>query len=629
MKTTGKVLLSSIASIALSTSIAVGGTFALFTSESKVNIAITSGKVAVVANATDLTTYSMDVEQTEGTFENGGTASLVDNVLTLTNVTPGDKATFTINVKNESTISVKYRLTWNVAGDLADGLEILANDAALANVDWTNLAVGEDVDSIAVSVELPEEAGDEYQGKTANVSFLLEAVQANAADSYSSNLDDIKNNLAEGNASLVGDVTGTASSGGYNKAGFTVSAGQVLNGNGHTLTVNGANSTWDCAIYTNGGTIKNLTVGGAFRGIFTAGCSSDIVIDNVTIDNVCYTFNSDGANPNYSVIVTNSTLNGWTSYSGSYKSVSFTDCNFGAGTGGYKYAFCRPYSATTFTNCVFEEGYEFDATCATSVFVDCYVGDTLITRDNVVALLGDSAANVSFPVDVADNAALDTAISSGAVVVRLGSGNYVIPDSAQGKTLTIVGNGDTVIATQDDGSYEGCDYSLDGATVTFENITINTDSTTYTGYARLKATYNNCIINGTFTLYDNSVFNNCTFNVSGDVYNIWTWGAPKAEFNGCTFNSDGKAILLYGTADTNLTVNDCVFNDKGGLTDLKAAIEIGNDYGKSYTLTVNNTVVNGYEINDKGINTSSTLWANKNSMGTDKLNVVVDGVDVY
>ena len=46
-------------------------------------------------------------------------------------------------------------------------------------------------------------------------------------------------------------------------------------------------------------------------------------------------------------------------------------------------------------------------------------------------------------------------------------------------------------------------------------------------------------------------------------------------------------------------------------------------------LIVNNTVVNGYEINDKGINTGSTLWGNKNSMGTDKLNVVIDGVDVY
>ncbi len=224
---------------------------------------------------------------------------------------------------------------------------------------------------------------------------------------------------------------------------------------------------------------------------------------------------------------------------------------------------------------------------------------------------------------------LDEAITSGASTVVLGSGNYIIPDSAKGKTLTIIGNGDTVVATQDDGSYEGCDYSLDGATVTFENVVINTDSSTYTGYARCNGTYNNCTINGTYTLYGNSVFNNCTFNVSGDVYNIWTWGAPTATFNNCTFNSDGKALLLYGTENTKLTVNGCTFNDNGGLTDLKAAIEIGNDYGKSYELIVNNTTVNGYEINDKGIITDTTLWGNKNSMGTDKLNVVVDGVDVY
>lgn len=56
---------------------------------------------------------------------------------------------------------------------------------------------------------------------------------------------------------------------------------------------------------------------------------------------------------------------------------------------------------------------------------------------------------------------------------------------------------DTKIATQDDGSYEHCDYSLDGATVTFENISINTDSGLYRGYAGCNATYKNCVINGT------------------------------------------------------------------------------------------------------------------------------------
>ena len=88
-------------------------------------------------------------------------------------------------------------------------------------------------------------------------------------------------------------------------------------------------------------------------------------------------------------------------------------------------------------------------------------------------------------------------------------------------------------------------------------------------------------------------------------------------------------MLLYGAANTKLTVNDCTFNDSGVLPDLKAAIEIGNDYNKSYELIVNNAKVYGYEINDKGINTGTTLWANKNSMPTNKLNVVVDGVDVY
>ena len=215
--------------------------------------------------------------------------------------------------------------------------------------------------------------------------------------------------------------------------------------------------------------------------------------------------------------------------------------------------------------------------------------------------------------------------------INLPGGEYTIDDAAKGKTLTIVGNGqDTVINSVDDGAAEGdCDYSFDGATVTFESVTITTKTTYFPGYARMKGTYNNCTINGVWTLYDNSTFNNCTFNIAGDLYNVWTWGATEATFNNCTFNSDGKALLLYGQVNTKLTLNDCTFNDKGGLSDLKAAIEIGNDYNKKYELIVNNCTVNGYEINDKGINTGTTLWGNKNSMGTDKLNVVVDGVDVY
>ena len=221
--------------------------------------------------------------------------------------------------------------------------------------------------------------------------------------------------------------------------------------------------------------------------------------------------------------------------------------------------------------------------------------------------------------------------------IYLTKGEYVIPAAAKGKTVTFIGIGNPedveVAVTKVGTGYENCDYGLDGSNATFEGITITTNSSTYIGYARCDGTYKNCIINGTYTLYGESTFEDCVFNVSGDVYNIWTWGAKEIEFTGCTFNSDGKALLLYQEDDAtvNLTVTDCIFNDKGGLDSKKAAIEIGDSSKKQaiYNVTVSKTKVNGYEINDEGINTGTTLWGNKNSMPKDRLNVIIDGADVY
>lgn len=235
------------------------------------------------------------------------------------------------------------------------------------------------------------------------------------------------------------------------------------------------------------------------------------------------------------------------------------------------------------------------------------------------------------------NEGIANAILDGATTINLTKGNYVIPSQAKGKTLTISGIGapeDVEVAVTTNGVGENCDFGLDGSTVTFEGITITTNSSNHIGYARCKGTYKNCVIKGTYTLYDNSKFENCTFEVSGNVYNIWTWGAKNIEFDGCTFNSDGKALLLYqeGSNTVNLTVKGCIFNDNGGLTSKKAAIEIGDaPYGATptYNVTISETTVNGYEINDKGINTGTTLWGNKDSMPTDRLNVTVDGVQRY
>ena len=119
---------------------------------------------------------------------------------------------------------------------------------------------------------------------------------------------------------------------------------------------------------------------------------------------------------------------------------------------------------------------------------------------------------------------------------------------------------------------------------------------------------------------------------------VWTWGAGNVEFTKCTFNSGGKAILVYANAlDTgsdkqNVTITDCTFNDSGDLQ--KAAIEVGNDYNKRYDLVLNNVTVNGFAVteakqNQGGTSLGTNVWGNKDRMPVDKLNVVIDGVDVY
>lgn len=408
-----KVLLSAFLTIALCFSLITGATFALFTSESVVNIAINSGKVEMVANVLNIETWSLENNKeepgkTDGTFSLGGSASFSNSVLTLDKIVPGDKVSFTVEGTNNSNVTVLYRVKVEcLEGEqLMSGLVTTINDNEYKGLskyysNWELLNVNTNMDELVVSIELPEEAGNEYQNLNTKVSVTVEAIQGNATVTgkeevylFVKNIDEIKQLLKNNkNVVLNEDVVGAATKGGYSKAGLVVS-GNTVDGNNNKLTITNAGSTWDCGVYISGGTLKNIKISGAFRGILTAGCSSDIILDNVFIDNVCYTFSSDGSNADYSVIVTNSTFNGWTSYTDGYKSVSFTNCNFGKGTGGYQYAFLRPYSPTTFTNCNFEENYQFDASKTTSTFVNCYCNGTLITQANIASLLGDSASGV-------------------------------------------------------------------------------------------------------------------------------------------------------------------------------------------------------------------------------------------
>ena len=184
-----RILASSIVSILICLSLIAGSTFALFTSESKVNIAITSGKVDVVASIDGLELYSMERACANNTFENGGTATIDGNNLALTNVSAGDKAIVTIGFTNNSSIAVKYRLTTEINGELADDLVVSTVDSSNAytaifgQTEWEKLEVGETVDSLKVAVELPVDAGEEAEGITTptNISISIEAVQGNVS----------------------------------------------------------------------------------------------------------------------------------------------------------------------------------------------------------------------------------------------------------------------------------------------------------------------------------------------------------------------------------------------------------------------------------------------------------------
>lgn len=172
----------------------------------------------------------------------------------------------------------------------------------------------------------------------------------------------------------------------HGKAGLTVS-GNTLDGNGKTLTIIGADTTYGTAVYTTGGTIKNITINGAFRGIFSWKLTSNLVIDNVTFNSKAYTLNFDDGNGK-NLIVTNSTLNGWTSYTSNLASVSFTDCNFGSNG---SYAYLRPYCATILTNCDFATGFELDATKTSAItLVNCTYNGTPITTANLNWLGADA-----------------------------------------------------------------------------------------------------------------------------------------------------------------------------------------------------------------------------------------------
>ena len=181
--------------------------------------------------------------------------------------------------------------------------------------------------------------------------------------------------------------------------------GSGSQGTDGTLNINGNNTTIENIDYkgdsniaiavstggNNSGTIfRGTKITNAFRGIQFWSLSGDSVIDNCVLDVAGYTFNIDAAVADSTLTITNSTLNGWTSYTSGIKQVTFDSCKLGLN----EYSYLRPYSETTLVNCEFTyNGYQLNAggtDAYTITLTNCTINGTLITEENVKNLLLDT-----------------------------------------------------------------------------------------------------------------------------------------------------------------------------------------------------------------------------------------------
>lgn len=186
------------------------------------------------------------------------------------------------------------------------------------------------------------------------------------------------------------------------------------------------------------------------------------------------------------------------------------------------------------------------------------------------------------------------AASSGDTII-LGEGNYTLygiksDNTTKGKDLTFVGQGPDKTAWNigakvpdpaNFGTEYNGDYSFDGAkTVTFKNMTLRSGKVDYLGFIRIDNTVvENCVINGKtdYWGYTSAEFIDTTFNAPNGQYALWTYCSPTMTFDNCTFNASGKVINVYTDYsakkfDITVNFNNCTVNSSTGFFDKQALI---------------------------------------------------------
>lgn len=220
--------------------------------------------------------------------------------------------------------------------------------------------------------------------------------------------------------------------------------------------------------------------------------------------------------------------------------------------------------------------------------------------------------------------------------IELGEGNYTLFEKnnnhakAGNKDLTFVGQGpdktawnigDEVPDPSKYGTEYNGDYSFDGAgKITFKNMTLRSGKVDYLGFIRPDQTVvDHCVINGKtdYWGYTSAVFTDTTFNAPEGQYALWTYCSPTMIFDNCTFNASGKVINVYTegtTQDIRVYFNNCTVNASSKLG--KQALTINDCFMRPYKFIVyiNNPHINADATLDK--TTCSKLFGFKEDKST-------------
>lgn len=200
--------------------------------------------------------------------------------------------------------------------------------------------------------------------------------------------------------------------------------------------------------------------------------------------------------------------------------------------------------------------------------------------------------------------------------IELGAGSYTLykkisdDKKPKGKDLTFVGQGPDKTTWQIGpevpdpklyGTEYNSDYSFQNAgTITFKNMKLCTGDKDYLGFTYIdKTVVDHCEIYGrtAYWGYTSAEFIDTTFYAPPLSYAIWTYCSPTMTFDNCTFNATGKVINVYtdaGAGDHNITVNfnNCTVNSNfqsyvSMFSNNKTALNINDSNMGSYKYIIN------------------------------------------